>query len=747
LKTLATPANTDRTWRFGVFEVDTRREELRRSGSPVKMREQSFRILVYLLEHPGEIVTREELRQVLWPSDTFVDFDHSLNTAVMKLREALGDSTGAPLYIETIPKRGYRFIAPLSRNADSAVDVGEADLRKMPGTENLKLGEESAQAASSPRSGRPITVIALVVALILVAAVGGLLFQRSRANHAAAQGAGSSSSAFKIVPITSASGNTIFPSFSPDGREIAFIWDGPQLSQYDVYAQLVGADMPLRLTYNKSGLLGAPAWSPDGSEIAFTRCDGKNDGVYVVPALGGSERKLTAVGCYYVPGPLAWLSDGKAMLMIDRCLPARTFGIVLFSMATGEKRCLTNSSLLKNVDVGLWFALSPDGNSIAFTPAPASGQFDIYTVPLSGGEPQRLTTSLQLDCSTFADRNCIEFMWTPDGRSIVFVSHRTTLPSMWRLSTNDGQIEHEAIYPAIGSFSKDGHRLVYSEETATKGPEIWRADLASAGGDVVSNQTLIQSQFPELDAQPSPDGTRIVWMSCRTGNCELRVSDAKGANPVQFTQGGGGTPRWSPDGRWIAFDRRTGNDTQIFVVDSDGRNLHSITDGASDNVVPSWSRDGKSIYFTSNRTGTWQVFKHSLATGGEVQLTRNGGFYPFESFDEKTIYFSRFDQAGIWSLPVSGGAESLVIADKPQVGYWGHWAITTAGLYFLNMDAEPGPRIEFYNFGTRRISPVLKLQRRPPRLQPSLGATPDGRTLYYTQLDYQSVIKMMEISQ
>ena len=93
------------------------------------MREQSFRILVYLLEHPGEIVTREELRQVLWPSDTFVDFDHSLNTAVMKLREALGDSTGTPLYIETIPKRGYRFIAPLSQPAESPTKTVSAAAR------------------------------------------------------------------------------------------------------------------------------------------------------------------------------------------------------------------------------------------------------------------------------------------------------------------------------------------------------------------------------------------------------------------------------------------------------------------------------------------------------------------------------------------------------------------------------------------------------------------------------------------
>ena len=364
---VATPPNEGQIWRFGVFEVDLRRLELRRSGIVVKLREQSFRILTYLLEHPGEIVTREELRRVLWPSDTYVDFDHSLNTAVMKLREALGDSTGAPLYIETIPKRGYRFIAPLSPNADSAVGVGandnaasvslrsdkpgETDTRTMPGTGNpldsgthpqpkidemfwrhaLRLGEEPVQAnvpappeipVSKSIRIRPFTIIAAVLTFILLASVGELLFQRSRANQVTARGPRSNSSTFHIVPITSASGNAIFPIFSPDGREIAFIWDGPARRRYDVYVQLVGADLPLRLTYSKSGQIGAPAWSPDGREIAFGRCDGENDGVYVVPALGGAERKLTTAACLYsLAGPLAWLANGKEMLMIDHCGP------------------------------------------------------------------------------------------------------------------------------------------------------------------------------------------------------------------------------------------------------------------------------------------------------------------------------------------------------------------------------------------------------------------------------------------
>src|SRR5258708_5099452 len=113
------PVNTPRTWRFGVFELDASSGELRRNGTIVKLREQPARILLLLLEHAGQMVTREQLRQHLWPSDTFVDFDHSLNSAVMKLRGALGDSADKPLYIETIPKKGYRFVAPVSRPGDT----------------------------------------------------------------------------------------------------------------------------------------------------------------------------------------------------------------------------------------------------------------------------------------------------------------------------------------------------------------------------------------------------------------------------------------------------------------------------------------------------------------------------------------------------------------------------------------------------------------------------------------------------
>src|SRR5439155_14009181 len=116
---VAEPATTSAVVRFGVFEVDLRAEELRKNGSKLKLAGQPFQVLAILLERPGELVTREELRKRLWP-DTFVDVDHNLNTAINKIREVLGDSAENPRFVETLPRRGYRFIAPVEGNRVAA---------------------------------------------------------------------------------------------------------------------------------------------------------------------------------------------------------------------------------------------------------------------------------------------------------------------------------------------------------------------------------------------------------------------------------------------------------------------------------------------------------------------------------------------------------------------------------------------------------------------------------------------------
>lgn len=127
-----------------------------------------------------------------------------------------------------------------------------------------------------------------------------------------------------------------------------------------------------------------------------------------------------------------------------------------------------------------------------------------------------------------------------------------------------------------------------------------------------------------------------------------------------------------------------------------------------------------------------------------MQLTRGGGFSPLESYDGKNIYYTRFQQGGIWSIPANGGEESLVIPDMPQVGYWGYWTVTPGGFYLLDVDAEPRPAIKFYSFATHRLSPVLALEQRPSAWAPNLSVSRDGRSLFYGQWSAMSVIEMAE---
>ncbi|MDR3752042.1 MAG: winged helix-turn-helix domain-containing protein [Terracidiphilus sp.] len=739
--------------------------ELCRNGIPIKLREQSFLILVYLVEHAGEIVSREDLRRLLWPSDTFVDFDHSLNTAMMKLREALGDSTDTPLYIETIPKRGYRFIAPISAVTDSRNVQPRANGDPVAPQKNGMEGQRQVipDPVEKPAVRRRIAFTTVVIGLLLLVAFWSVwAFWTHRGSGSLATGS-QVSSTLAAIPVTTAPGQTLFPAFSPDEKWIAYLWNGPEQNYFDVYVQLLGSGTPNRLTDNKSASVGPPAWSPDGTEIAFSRCDGKNDGVFAVPAMGGSERKLTSLNC--IEGgagstPVAWLHDGSGLLIADSCSAGGSpgpvpSGPVLLTLSTGERHCITDPAAAgEPVWVG-GLALSPDGASVAFGGQGAKGCCDLFVIPRTGGKPRQLTFDKQLWNGDVFLGHYNDYMWTPDSKSIVFFSNVTGVPWLWRVPAQGGPIEREAVYPFLGSLSRDGKRLVYSEKTTVQLPEIWRADLAAPGGPVLGTRKVIGVQ-EEPDAQPTPDGSQLVWTSYRTGFYEVWTSGSNGETPRQLTrlERMSGTPRWSPDGKWVAFDsyNRGVSVSLIYVVDAQGGNLHAVTDASSLSFVPSWSRDGKSIYFDSlseednSRPRHMAVWKQSLETGKRLQLTHQESFDPLESYDGRTVFFSKYAWPGIWSVPSGGGAESLVIADKPQSGYWGHWAVTTTGLYLLNAEAAPRPKIEFFNFATRRTSPVLTLDKQPLRWFPSLSATADGKTIYYTQWDRQSVIRMMEIS-
>ena len=215
------------------------------------------------------------------------------------------------------------------------------------------------------------------------------------------------------------------------------------------------------------------------------------------------------------------------------------------------------------------------------------------------------------------------------------------------------------------------------------------------------------------------------------------MCDSEGLNAIQLTSFDrlAGTPRWSPDGRQIAFDFRPQDNSDVYVVNAEGGSPRRITTGTSDDVVPSWSRDGQWIYFASNRTGDNQVWKAPAEGGESVQVTKQGGFAAFESPDSKFIYYVKgINAPGIWRVAVEGGEETRVL-DQPGAGYWGYWAVVDEGIYFVNAESKQHPVIEFFSFATRRVRQIAVMEKEAVQGNPGFAISPDGRWILYTQVD------------
>jgi Tol biopolymer transport system component len=534
----------------------------------------------------------------------------------------------------------------------------------------------------------------------------------------------------QTVPLTSLPGQERAPALSPDGNQVAFFWDGESGNE-DIYIKLVDAGTPLRLTTSPASDRN-PAWSPDGLSIAFIRFSEHESGIFIVPALGGPERRLAAVNWekrwdFYGAG-LSWSPDGKFLAFSDRSAPQDPASLFVLSVERLEKRRLTSPPAESIGDLAP--AISADGQTVAFLRVTSGGVSDIYLVPFVGGEPSRLT---------FEQAWLERVTWAPDGRELVFSSGGPLSgSSLWRVSASAGKPERLPIGGENASsptISSRANRLAYVHRSMDA--NIWRVEIRKPERPVSPPTKFIASTRYEAGPQFSPDGRRIVFQSDRSGGFEVWVCDAAGLQPRQVTSLGRsntGTPRWSPDSQRVAFDSRPGEDSDIYVIDADGGTPRRVTTEPSDDVVPSWSNDGRWIYFASSRTGRWEVWKVPADGGQPVQVTKHGGFAAFESRDGASVYYAKSHNVkGLWRISVNGG-EEVPVLEFPEVGYWGYWAVAEKGIYFVATDARPNA-LKFFDFATRRVTHVASLEKTPVQFDSGLALSPDGRAILYAQED------------
>jgi Tol biopolymer transport system component/DNA-binding winged helix-turn-helix (wHTH) protein len=701
---IETGPSVPKDFRIGDRIVQPQLNRIRYGTRIVQLEPKIMRVLLRLAERPGEVVTKERLFQDVWEGH-YVTED-VLTRAIGELRRVLDDNAASPRVIETIRKTGYRLIAR-PEAVETPPDLAEPD-------------GASARSRSWPRWAR----IALVLAGAGLVAAAVLWVDRRRS--------GVRIRPIRIRPLTSLPGNQRDPAISPDGTRVAFVWNGGSGNDYSLYVQLVDSETPLRLTREPRAEDRGPAWSPDGQKLAFTRSISGDCQIRAVAALGGPEESLGPCGDRDYRR-LAWSPDG-AWLAFPRRDQASPLGIELASLETRRRKTLTHPPAGILGDSSPSF--SPDGKRLAFCRNLTESVNDLYSIGLDGSGLKRLT---------FDNRDTMGLDWSSDGRSLVFSSSRAGIYSLWRVSASGG----EPTFLAGGGVkikhpSSARGRDAVAYENWFYELNLWRAPVEGAGAPVALTQTTDQWNFePSLN----PDGSRVAFVSTRSGNEEIWVAGSDGQGARRLTSFGGArleSPRWSPDGRRIVFSARRPAQADLWTVDAGGGLPEQRTSGPGDSLAPSWSRDGRSIYFASRRSGSWELWSLSVADGRAARVTTGGGYSSRESPDGHWLFYTSADTPGIWRRPVAGGPATRVVSTFAPED-WANWDVGDRGIYYRELCAKhPKPGVALLAVDGNGPVDVAPL---PDQGWSGFAVSQDGRFLIYSRVDRQSCdIRLIENS-
>src|SRR5215471_19295908 len=599
---------TSQVIRFATFEVDLQAQELRKAGLRLKLTGQPFHVLAILLEKPGTAVTREELQKRLWP-DTFVDVDHNLNTAINKIREALGDSSENPRFVETLPRRGYRFIGPIMVNGTAAPEVAHA-------AEHHAISQTERVSRL-----RALHVLAVLGAAILLGTVSFWIYKRREAPAAP-------SPERMLTRITVDEGLQNEPTWSPDGRYIAYSSD--RGGKFDIWVQQVSVGDPVQITKGP-GNNWQPDWSPDGRYIAY-RSEGGN-GLFAIPALGGEglERKITSFG--YYP---RWSPDGSQILFRNHLKIIGTHDrFYVVDIRGGEPREVLANLIPQqdyHTDSAAWH---PDGKRISLllwspTPSPI-----FLTAPLSGGAAVKSEISPQA-AKQFADASATgiteligaaKFFWAPSGKAIYFDRIYRGTRNLWKVSIDPATlraIDTERLtvgpgYDVQPAISADAKKLAFTTEVRHVRTWVFpfdsrRGRLTGPGRPVTS--AGLEAWQPNL----SRDGGKIVFQGILNGRISLWEKSLldNHESPIFVDEYERVLPQWSPDGRRIVYSRRSklsADESQIFVWSSQNREELAVTAPSRLGLFAyDWLPDGKALLVSQEASDTHhsEVWQYEL---------------------------------------------------------------------------------------------------------------------------------------
>lgn len=528
------------------------------------------------------------------------------------------------------------------------------------------------------------------------------------------------------------------PSFSADGNQLAFSWNGGPLENFDIYVQAISGGDSLRLTTDPA-IDENPVWSPGGDRIAFTRSwTPQHKAIFVVGPLGGPEQKV-----YELPqtprldqmSEFCWTPDGKSLIVTKRENADGIAELAIVSVDTGAAKQISPHGRL----TGSMPTLSPDGRHLAMIRP--DEQFRLWTAPF---DPATLQAGEAVP--VIRDPRPLNFpVWTSDGKEIIVTDNRSgSEDRLIRVTVDSAKIFRPVEYAGIpadsAAVSPRGDRIAFTR--SFNDSNIWKLTLDSSRNVVGKPEPLIVSTFLEMQPTWSADGKHIAFESTRSGYARVWVAEANGTPVFQLGSGSDqtGSPTFSPDGRWIAYDTLRPHQN-VFISSANGGPGHPMFAEGSQRYSPSWSRDSRNLYINEGLPPEMS-FLRILATGGVARrVTPHAGRYPHESFNGKEIYFevsSGQQTCEIWKVPVAGGPASLVISQA----FARSWDLDAEGIWHVTVDTNNAARLEYFDFTTQRSRTIYEFLSPPMR---GLAVSPDRRTVLFVQVDGQgSNIMLME---
>jgi Tol biopolymer transport system component len=551
------------------------------------------------------------------------------------------------------------------------------------------------------------------------------------------------------------------PSLSPDGTRVVYGWERAG-GGFGLYIKPVAGGIPRKLAIGPGLRFEEspyPTWSPRGDLIAFLAYEAPQIyGLYIVSPNGAAARRLTSMAGI----GLCWHPDGQSIGVVDRHSTGEPFSVFAVSLETGQRRRLTTPAA--GVFGDTHCAFSHDGRRLAVVRYGTRQVSDLFVIDDVSGDgagseasghhartarsdarpPAATSLVSRPDESTRTRRLTHDLpgldgiTWTPDDSAVIAGSQR----GLWRIGVSDvstptliAAADGGASSPSFARGGDEGHtRLVYAY--ARRNVDIWWWHARIGNEEHRQETSPLLAGSPEWDDEPalSPDGQQVVFTSNRSGRPEIWIASARGASARQLTSHGPVvmSPQWSPDGRRIAFVRQVGGDRDVYVIDADGARSTRLTWEPTQEENPTWSRDGDSIYFRSDRGGIGQIWK-ARARGGEParRVTTGAGSQAFESPDRRTLYFVRgTDAPGLWSMPVAGGAETLLLPEVRER----LWGVADDGIAFVDrsdLRATEGLPIRFYDLATGKTTTRAMIAM-SPEVTIGFAIARDGRCALWT---------------